>query len=303
MKTILFLALTAGLLPLAAPAASRTSANYSIPADTVDAGGRRLGSAAYTIDASIGGIGGVGTAAVPATTAKHSYIGQLYDPRGLIVSANPTNVNEGATRQLIATSLNDDGTSVGLAGSQVAWSVLSGPLTGISAGGLVTAGVVYQNEPAAVRGAYGGFVGTLGLTVLNINNDNFGTYAGDGLDDAWQVQYFGIGNANAGPGFDPDGDRQTNGYEYITGTIPTNALSKFNLRIASVPGQPTRKDLIFSPRFPTRTYAVQYALIPEHAAFVPLGGATTADVGEVRTVRDLNATNDFRIYRVFITFP
>jgi len=64
--------------------------------------------------------------------------------------------------------------------------------------------------------------------VINVGNDDFGSYAGDGLDDAWQVSYFGSDNPNAAPGADPDGDFMSNRGEYIAGTIPTNATSHFS---------------------------------------------------------------------------
>ena len=86
-------------------AASRSSASYSVPADTADAGGRRATSAAYTHDGSIGGIAGVGTVAAPVEVAKHGYLGQIYNATSLALSANLTNVNEGATRQLAARAL------------------------------------------------------------------------------------------------------------------------------------------------------------------------------------------------------
>ncbi len=301
MKTDLFSLLLAVLVSLPASAASRSSANYLVPADTVDAGGSRTASANYAIDASLGGIGGIGTAAAPDVLAKHSYVGQLFQVLGLGVAASPTNVNELATRQLATFVVNDDATSNSVAATQVAWSVVNGPITSIDLNGLATAGLVYQNESAAVQGAYGGTLGTLGLTVLNNNLDNYGTYAADGIDDAWQVQYFGLGNGNAFPGIDPDGDGQQNGFEYIAGTIPTNALSLFSLNIADV--SPGRKDVAFNPRFVTRTYSVEYATNPGSGSFVPLAGGVITDDGPTRTVRDVNATDGARFYRVFITFP
>src|SRR6185503_16652889 len=50
MKTILILGCAVMLVPIAASAASRASANYSIPADTTDGGGRRATTAAYSND-------------------------------------------------------------------------------------------------------------------------------------------------------------------------------------------------------------------------------------------------------------
>ena len=77
-----------------ARAASRSSANYSVPADTQDAGGRRATSASYSNSGCVGGVAGLGAVAAPAETAKHGYLGQLYDVKSLQLSANPTNVNE-----------------------------------------------------------------------------------------------------------------------------------------------------------------------------------------------------------------
>ena len=84
------LSLAAVCLTSSAFAASRFSASYLVPADTADAGGRRATSVAYTHDGSIGGIAGVGTAAVPVEMARHGYISQLYDVASLALSASPT---------------------------------------------------------------------------------------------------------------------------------------------------------------------------------------------------------------------
>ena len=88
--------------------------------------------------------------------------------------------------------------------------MMSGPLSGVNASGLVTATNVYQDTPATVSGSSGGYNTTLGLLVLNTGIDDFALYAADGINDAWQVQYFGENNANAFPGIDADGDGQTN---------------------------------------------------------------------------------------------
>ena len=148
-------------------AASRSSASYSVPADTADAGGRRATSAAYTHDGSIGGIAGVGTVAAPVEVAKHGYLGQIYNASSLALSANPTNVNEGATRQLAARALLDDGTTLNLAPAAVAWSPASGPILSISAGGLLTAANVYEDTSATAQGTWRGLSATLGLRVIN----------------------------------------------------------------------------------------------------------------------------------------
>jgi len=43
---------------------------------------------------------------------------------------------------------------------------------------------------------------------------------GDGLPDAWQIQFFGsISSPSAAPGADPDGDGFSNLQEYLLGRI------------------------------------------------------------------------------------
>lgn len=292
------------LLPCVCLAGPRASADYEIPTETFDTGGLRSSSAAYTHDGSLGGIGGIGvSAAEPLQTVKHSYIGQLFDPSALALSASSTNVNEAATRQMAATLINDDATTQSLLPSQVSWSVLSGPIAGISSAGLLTAAVVYQDESALVRGNFRGSVGTLGFKVINTNTDDFGTYAGDGLEDAWQVQFFGKDNPDACPGCDPDGDAQNNRFEYTAGTVPVDAASKFRLEVSLVPGQPTKRDIVFSPRLSTRTYGVLSAPDLGGALFTTLPGTTFSDFGQTRTVRDNNAVDALRFYRVSIAFP
>lgn len=284
-----------------AHAAPRTSANYSVATDSVDAGGSRTTSAVYTNNGSLGGITGISTAA-PAETANYGYIGQLYEVTGLALAATPTTVNEGGTRQLSASQLLDDATTIAVNTSAVAWSVASGPLTSINAAGLATAGIVYHNTAATAQGGYAGNTGTLNLTVLDTLPDNFGTYAGDGLPDSWQAQYFGLNNPNAAPGLDPDNDGQTNFFEYTAGIVPTDPLSRFLLRIEPVPGQPGRKDLIFSPRLLDRTYQVK-SNTALSGPWLPLVSFTTIDAADQRTVTDLNATGAKKFYHVEITKP
>jgi hypothetical protein len=80
-----FLALAA-----AAHAGPRTSANYTIVADVADGGGQRVASANYTNDGSAGGVTGISAVPAPSATAKHGYIGQLYEVTALQLVAAPT---------------------------------------------------------------------------------------------------------------------------------------------------------------------------------------------------------------------
>ncbi len=280
-----------------------TSANYSLPTMTTDSGGGQSASANYSQRTSVGTYGGIATAAPPGVTVRAGYIGQFFDVTGLAVSATSTNINEGTTQQLLATAQMDDGTSLA-ASSRASWTVLSGPVASVSGSGLATADAVYQNTAALVRAQYQGFQATLGLTVLNIDPDNFGLYASDGLPDLWQVQYFGTNNPVGAPAADPDGDGQNNLFEYTVGTVPTDPGSSFKLDISAVPGQTKKYAITFSPRLNDRVYAVESRLSFSAGPFQPLTGAITNDAGQVRAVTDTVTFLPIqRYYRVRISKP
>ena len=285
-----------------AAAGQRTSANYTITADTADAGGLRAASVNYTNAGSASLLAGISTLAAPAGMAKTGYIGQLYDVSGLIVNSATPSVDEAGTLQLAAWQLLDDATFLATDPGAVTWGIVSGPVTGVSATGLATAGLVFQTTSATVSGTFGGFTGSLNFTVLDSIPDNFGAYAGDGIGDDWQVQYFGQNNPLAAPARDPDGDGQNNLFEFAAGLVPTDPASVFQMRLAPVAGQPARKRIIFSPRLAGRAYVVESRLTLGDA-WQPLTSTSQSDNGTERTVTDLNATGAKKFYHVEITKP
>ena len=163
--TILYLVLATAL-----EAGPRTSANYSIPAETADGGGARATSTAYANDGSVGDVVGVSTVASPAITAKQGYLGQIFEVTGIELAASPATVNEGLTRQITASQVLDDATTITIA-SGVTWSVVSGPLVGIDSNGLVTAAKLHVDTGAVVQGVFQTYSDTLNLTVLNTATD------------------------------------------------------------------------------------------------------------------------------------
>ncbi len=295
--TLLLLALSAAL-----HAGPRSSASYSIPTDIADSGGRRTTSASYSNDGSIGGVAGSSIVAAPAELARHGYIGQLYEVTGLQLTSTPPTVNEGTSRQLSGAQSLDDNTTLAVPSAAIAWSVLSGPLTNISNSGLAIAGIVYQNTAASVQGSYAGDIAALGLTVLNSNLDNYGSYAADGINDTWQVQYFGLNNPLAGPLQDPDSDGQNNWFEFQAGLVPTDPESRFLLTIESVPGQPGQKNIIFSPRLSGRIYTVLSKTDLAVGMWLPLVSSSVSDHLDKRTVTDLDA-GETKYYHVEIYIP
>jgi hypothetical protein len=298
MKTR-YIACAVLLAPFLAQADSPSSPAYAIAGDVIGAGGRRTSSAMLVNDGVIGGIGGVASAAA-ALTVKHGFAGQLLEVTNLSLSATPPTIHENGTRQLAVALAYDDGT-FSAAPASVAWQVSSGPISGISAGGVATAMTVYEDTPAMIRASSGNLNNVLGLTVLNTNIDNFGSYAGDHIDDAWQVQFFGLNNPAARPGADPDGDGQTNFFEYVATTLPTDAQSRFRLSVSNTP-LAHQKAITFSPRSPTRTYTPERRDSLGDGSFQPFTGAIL-DAGSTRTITDTNATSTNRFYRVRIELP
>lgn len=289
--------------------ADRSSANYSIPADSIDLGGARVQSANYFINGSAVGELGAGSAArstSPSYADKPGFSGGLYYITGLSITSPPsTSLNENASRQLNAAPLADDGTTVGtLSPSGVVWSVVSGPIASITAAGLATAGTVYQDTAATVKGTAQGLTGQLNLTILNVTSDDFGAYAGDEIDDSWQVQYFGQPpNSKAAPTADPDGDGENNLFEFTAGLIPTDPNSHFILSVTDVAGQSSQRRIVFQPIVGGRTYTVQFTgALTTPINWQPLTGTTQVDNGNQRTVTDPNAAVS-KYYQVQISKP
>ncbi len=212
------------LLPLAVWAG--TSADYSIDPTALDGGGALASSAAYTFNPSTA----PGVAGASANYALRSgYAGQLLDLVGIAIDepASPMTLNERAALQLAVTATCDDATKAVLSADDVTWSVQSGPLAGVNATGLVTAGSVYQNTAAVARAALGNISDTVSLSVINTGLDDFAPYAADGLPDIWQVQSFGESGTLGGPAMDYDGDGVINLHEFAFGSDPTLSSAGF----------------------------------------------------------------------------
>ncbi len=284
-----------------ASAAPRSSANYEITAEIADLAGQRMTSANYTNDSSVSAVTGISTVSAPPQIAKHGYAGQLYEVQGLAVTATPSTVNETGTTQLTASPLLDDGTTLlALNATSVSWSVVSGPLNSISAEGLGTAANVFQDTAALAAGAFQNLSGQTNISVLNTGSDDLGIYAGDGIDDDWQVQFFGENNPNAAPGFDADGSGHGNRFKFVAGLNPLDG-SRFTLAIEAVSGQPSQMRLIFRPLVAGRTYEAEYS--DSIGPWSPLEQSLQSDNASERTVTDVQAFPAPRFYRIEISKP
>lgn len=197
---------------------------------SLDSGGQQVTSANFIIDATLGGILGVSAAITPvAIQNRQGYIAQLFEVQTLAVNG-PLTVAENAVENFAATAQLDDGTT--LTPTQVSWSFTGAGQT-ISSTGEFYPAVVYLDSPAQVLAAWRGVSAAANLTVLDALKDNFGNYAGDGLRDLWQVQYFGEDSPLAAPGLAPYGDGIVNQLKHAWNVPPDD---RFNSPIASLSG-------------------------------------------------------------------
>ena len=204
------------LLPAAAMGGPRASVNYAVPVEAISGGQATAQSASYGNTGTLVPFIGTAQASATNTVVRSGFLGELYQVVSLQLGASLTQVGEGHTTQLSATATLDDLTTLHPAATDVMWTALSGPVQHISSGGLLTAGFVSANSAASVRGYYQGISSTLALTVLDIGNGDFNTYA-----SAWQAQYFGSNTALAAPFANPSGDGIVNLLKWAHGLNPT----------------------------------------------------------------------------------
>lgn len=272
-------------------AGSRSGGNYTIN-DTIDGGGLRATSANYTMDGSIGGIGGISSST--SDTAKNGYIAQLTEVTNLFVIVVPASVNEGSGLQLSGLAGLDDATVLALAGSNIVWAVPVFPIASITPTGSATAAIVWSNTYGVVTGAYLGANGSGLVLVLDSNPDNFGIYAGDGIPDWWQVQYFGTNNP-LGMASATNSTGKNNLYTYIADLNPTISTSVFEVVAVS---NTTPSKLVYFTSSSNRVYALLWTTNLVSGTWTNLPGATpVAGNGSIFSLSDTN-TVALRYYRV-----
>lgn len=283
-------------------AQSRGSADYALVTETIDFGGTTATSADYANTGSIASITDISRDTPSATVARSGYIGQLYERLGLGMIASDFYPPEENSVQFTGVHTNDDGTNDAIPGELLTWEILGGPLTGIDANGLAGTGPVHESTEAIVRGTVFSTPLQLSIHVQDTLADNFGLYAGDGIDDAWQKLHFGLANPLAAALLDPDGDGQTNHFEFVAGLTPTDQASRFSLRIENVPDQPDQKRLRFGPVFHDRQYTVtSSAWLP--GEWTPIENFLDDGGNPERMVIDLAPAEGTGFYRVEINKP
>ena len=293
MKRILFL-LMGGLLGASLAGAATTALQ------AVDGGGARAASADYVADQSLGGVGGISTAAAPESVARHGYVGQLVDPAALAVVPESAEVDEGASQQLDGVLTYDDDTAQPVAGDEVAWSEPAFPVAAVAADGVATAANVYEDTPAVVTGRCQDVEGAGGFLVRNVGTDDFDTYAADGLPDDWQVDHFGVGSPDAGPTNNVDEDLHDNQGEWIADTDPTDGDSFF--RIEAVSNREATAE-VWVDSSASRRYSLERTTNLAFPDWQPVAGQT--DLPGLDGLRSLVETNpaEPHHYRVGVQVP
>lgn len=283
-------------------AQSATGGPYGLSAESLNASGGASASGSYGHHAAVGEpVVTAGTAGPVAN--KAGSVAQIYEPTGLVLSAASTDVDEEANLTIHPFLVLDDTSLLAVSPAALAWSPVTGPVV-VSPYGVVTGQVVATDTPATISATGLTFSATLDLMVKNILTDNFGSYAGDGLADDWQVLHFGEDNPLAAPEVDADGDGQDNQFEFTAGLLPNDATSRFRIRIESVPGEPAQKRVVFSPVLPDRTYTLVGSInLDGVTEWLRIGPIATSTTGQERSVTDLDAAEPSMFYRIEITRP
>lgn len=272
---------------------------YSITAASLDPAGGRSTTASYRHDSNLGSTASQ-TASSTSYQGAAGYSSMLRDAVGFQLI--PGTVAEAAATQLSLRQVLDDGTNTAVSAAAATWSVTSGPAS-VNATGLVTAQSVAADTAASVQITLGSLTSTAMLTVQNTIEDNFGIYASDGVNDAWQLQYFGPNNPLAGPTHDPDGDGLSNLFEFTAGLLPNSSASRFTVTMEAVPGQPGQKRVTFQPANAGRTFTLLKSTTLGAGGWTPVAGASVTGNNSSRSLTDLSASEPRAFYKVQITLP
>ena len=120
---------------------------------------------------------------------------------------------------------------------------------------------------------------------------------GDGLPDAWQLQYFGsLNDPNAAPTADPDGDGFDNLQEYVAGTNPQDATSFLKLDSATSAGSGININFV---AVAGKTYSVLWKDDLKNGTWLKLADVPAQHVSGSVAITDANNNlNAQRFYRL-----
>ncbi|MEJ6578914.1 MAG: hypothetical protein QNL33_18440 [Akkermansiaceae bacterium] len=125
------------------------------------------------------------------------------------------------------------------------------------------------------------------------------------LSDLSPAPFFSsrLGNPDANPTSDPDGDGQNNTFEFIAGVVPTDRLSFFSFSVQPFSGDPEQTQIVFDPIVADRSYTVMISSDLSSGSWNPFNSGTTSNDGDQRTVIDPTSRETQIFYRIRITRP
>lgn len=260
------LLLAAFLLPSSAHTHEAAGGNIRI-FSTVDLGGTVQTGGSVQFTGFVGEPGVLASASnVVARQGGNSFI---YYATNFSVSPASLTINEqgapdtNSTRtQLRGDLVYDDATVGSVDAAQIAWMAppTNSALASISSAGLAQAATVYQNTAASFSGTHAGLSATSSLTVLNVLPDNFGAWAGDTFDDAWEISQgmSGAVNPNATNSGVP------NWQLYAMGFNPAQPAP-------AVLASSTKTNGYLALRYTRNPYATNYSFVPQQSGNLPAG--------------------------------